>query len=483
MLQSLRETILALQHKKISSLELVQHSLRQIKQYKHLNAFITINEEQALLQAKQADLYFKNKQNKPLTGIPLAHKDNFCTVNLPTTCGSKMLENFHAPYQATIVENLAQAGAIMVGKTNMDEFAMGSTNENSYFGAVKNPWNLHCVPGGSSGGSAAAVAAGLVSFATGSDTGGSIRQPAAFCGISGLKPTYGLLSRYGLVAYASSLDQAGPLAKSAEDLAIILQAMASFDAKDSTSVNYPIPNYSHQLTQPLKPLRIGLLPGFRKQQVDSGIQQSVEEALKVFSDAGAQIIDLKLAYQSMWVPCYYVIACAEASTNLSRFDGIRFGYRSQHAKNISELITQSRSEAFGNEVKRRILTGTYVLSSGYFDDYYLQALKIRRLISHELQQCLQQVDVIMGPTTPTTAFKMGQNNPNPIQNYLADVFTVAANLSGLPALSIPIALSNHLPVGLQLIGQPFSEGHLLNIAHWLQQRTDWHQQRPNKDNL
>ncbi|MFW2571699.1 amidase family protein, partial [Legionella sp. 29fVS95] len=357
------------------------------------------------------------------------------------------------------------------------EFAMGSTNENSYFGAVKNPWDLERVPGGSSGGSAAAVAARLIPFATGSDTGGSIRQPAAFCGISGIKPTYGLVSRFGMVAYASSLDQAGPMANSAEELALVLQAMAGFDANDSTSVSCKIPDFSAALNQPIKGLRIGLPSCFFQKEVEADIQQAIRDAVKLLQYAGAEIVQLDLTLQPLWVPCYYVIACAEASSNLSRYDGIRFGYRSSKGNSLKELITNSRSEGFGREVKRRILTGTHVLSSGYFDDYYLQALKIRRLIQNELQDVLRQVDVILGPTTPTCAFKLGEKT-DPIQNYLADVFTVAVNLAGLPALSIPAGFSRGLPIGMQLIGNHFSEAQLLNLAYFYQQDTNWHQARP-----
>jgi len=391
-----------------------------------------------------------------------------------------MLANFHAPYQATLVQHLAAQGTVLVGKTNMDEFAMGSANENSYFGPVKNPWNLDYVPGGSSGGSAAAVAAGLVPFATGSDTGGSIRQPAAFCGISGIKPTYGLVSRFGMVAYASSLDQAGPMARSVEDLAYILNTMSAFDENDSTSVNNPRPDYPAALNTPVKSMRIGLPASFFQPQVDQDIQQAMTAALKLFEQAGADIVELNLPLQSLWVPCYYVIACAEASSNLSRYDGIRFGHRTANADSLSELITRSRDEGFGMEVKRRILTGTYVLSSGYFDDYYVQAQKVRRMIQQELNEALTKVDVILGPTTPTCAFKLGETVSDPTQRYLADVFTVAANLAGLPALSIPAGTSKGLPIGMQLMGAHFSEPRLLSLAHYYQQHTSWHQARPDE---
>lgn len=478
---SLREMTQALQKQQLSSTELTQHFLNRINNAKTLNAFITIDEKQAMAAAADADKILMRGDGKPLTGIPMAHKDIFCTQTMPTTCGSKMLADFHSPYQATIVKRLAEQGAVLLGKTNMDEFAMGSANENSYFGHVKNPWDLNRTPGGSSGGSASAIAANLIPYATGSDTGGSIRQPAAFCGISGLKPTYGLASRFGMIAFASSLDQAGPMAHSAEDLAYILQAMAGFDENDSTSINKPLPDYPAALNQPLTPLRIGLPTCFFQPQVDSNIQQAITDAVKVFEQAGAEIVELNLSMQPLWVPCYYVIACAEASSNLSRFDGIRFGYRTPHADSLIELITRSRHEAFGIEVKRRILTGTYLLSSGYFDDYYVQAQKVRRMIQNELQTALAQVDVIIGPTTPTCAFKLGEKITNPTERYLADVFTVAANLAGLPALSIPIGFSAGLPIGMQLMGAHFSEPRLLNLAHYYQQCTDWHQTRPNDE--
>ncbi|CEK10462.1 Asp-tRNA(Asn)/Glu-tRNA(Gln) amidotransferase subunit GatA [Legionella hackeliae] len=475
---SIKELAYGLRQGEFSSVELTQHFLHRIEQHSNLNAFIHVNENSALNFAAQADKLLREGHAKPLTGIPMAHKDLFCTLELPTTCGSKMLANYQSPYQATIVKRLAEEGVVVVGKTNMDEFAMGSANENSYFGPVQNPWDLSRVPGGSSGGSAAAIAASLIPFATGSDTGGSIRQPAAFCGISGIKPTYGLISRFGMVAFASSLDQAGPLAHSAEDLAIILQAMAGFDSRDSTSVNQPLPDYSQSLSKSIRGLKIGLPSCFFQKEVNVDIQQAIKTAVKVFQQEGAEIIELDLSLQPLWVPCYYVIACAEASSNLSRYDGIRFGHRSTKASTLHELIVNSRSEGFGEEVKRRILTGTHVLSSGYFDAYYLQALKIRRLIQLELQNTLNQVDIILGPTTPTCAFKIGEKVDDPIQNYLADVFTVAVNLAGLPALSIPAGFSEGLPIGMQLIGNYFEEAKLLNAAYYFQQCTDWHQARP-----
>ncbi len=473
--QTLSQLIQALQNKELSSVDLVTHCLKRIHDAQALNAFIHIDAEQALAQAHQADLQLQKGQAPLLTGIPIAHKDIFCTQSMPTTCGSKMLANFVPPYDATIVDRLSKQGGIVLGKTNMDEFGMGSANENSYFGPVKNPWDQTRTPGGSSGGSAASVAAGLIPFATGSDTGGSIRQPAAFCGISGIKPTYGRVSRFGMVAYASSLDQAGPMARSAEDLALILQIMAGFDEQDSTAVNCAVPDYSTALNKSIKKLRIGLPSCFFHQSVEPAIQQAIATAVDVFKDLGAEIIALELPLQPLWVPCYYVIACAEASSNLSRYDGIRFGHRSSKGDSLQDLIINSRSEGFGQEVKRRIMTGTYVLSSGYFDDYYVKAQKIRRMIQNELLQALERVDVILGPTTPTCAFPLGEKLQDPTQRYLADVFTVAANLAGLPALSIPAGFNEqHLPIGLQIMGKPFSEDLLLNVGHQYQQTTHWH---------
>ncbi|MBA2710414.1 MAG: Asp-tRNA(Asn)/Glu-tRNA(Gln) amidotransferase subunit GatA [Tatlockia sp.] len=475
---SLDEMIQGLRQKRFSSRELTQHYLTRIKQHQNINAFISVDEENALIAADAADKLIKEGKTKLLSGIPMAHKDIICTNRMPTTCGSKMLKDFHSPYQATLAEKLEDQGSILIGKTNMDEFAMGSANENSYFGSVKNPWNLNHVPGGSSGGSAAAVAARLIPFCTGTDTGGSIRQPAAFCGISGIKPTYGLVSRFGMVAFASSLDQAGPMALSASDLAIVLQAMAGFDPKDSTSVDKTIHDYSANLKQSIKDMRIGLPSCFFQKGVDNDIQSAILEALKVFEQEGAKIIELDLKLQPLWVPCYYVIACSEASSNLSRYDGIRFGYRSEKGQDLRELITNTRTEGFGVEVKRRISTGTHLLSSGYFDDYYLQALKIRRLIQNEFQDCFKQVDIILGPTTPTCAFKLNEKISDPVQIYLADVFTVAANLAGVPAISIPAGFSKGLPIGLQLIANHFNEAELLKSAYHFQQATNWHQASP-----
>jgi aspartyl-tRNA(Asn)/glutamyl-tRNA(Gln) amidotransferase subunit A len=467
----------------MSSVELTLHYLKRIEQSGSLNAFISIDPEHALTSASKADQQLKKGNGTALTGIPMAHKDLFCTQTMPTTCGSKMLADFMSPYSATVVQKLEDHGAILIGKTNMDEFGMGSANENSYFGPVKNPWDHERVPGGSSGGSAAAVSADLVAYATGSDTGGSVRQPAAFCGLSGIKPTYGLISRFGMVAYASSLDQAGTIAHSAEDLALILQAMAGFDEKDSTSAKHNVPDYTKALNQPISSLRIGLPSCFFHPDVDADIQQAIHEAVSTFKQAGATIVDLDLKLQSLWVPCYYVLACAEASSNLSRYDGLRFGHRTTSANTLKELITKSRTEGFGIEVKRRILTGTHLLSSGYFDAYYVQAQKIRRMIQEELKEALTTVDVILGPTTPSCAFKLGEPITDPTQRYLSDIFTVAANLAGLPAISIPAGFKQDLPIGMQLMGAHFNEATLLNTAHCYQKNTDWHTKRPKKDLL
>ena len=480
---SLRALITSLQTRTLSSVELTTHYLQRIKNASTLNAFIHVDEEHALGAAAAADKRLFSGESAPLTGIPFAHKDIFCTKTMPTTCGSKMLANFQSPYNATIVKRLDDQGAVLLGKTNMDEFAMGSSNETSFFGAVKNPWDITRVPGGSSGGSAASVAAGLVPFATGSDTGGSIRQPAAFCGISGLKPTYGLVSRFGMIAFASSLDQAGPMATSAEDLALILQAMAGFDENDSTSVNKPIPDYVAALNDPLKPVRIGVPSYWFNGHMDASVQSAVLAAVEVFKQAGAEIINIDLLLEPLWSACYYVIACAEASSNLSRYDGIRFGYRTAHAETLRELIMRSRNESFGMEVKRRILAGTYVLSSGCFNEYYVQAQKIRRMIQKELLNALSTVDVILSPTTPDCAFELGHKYSDPTRAYRADSFTVAANLGGFPAISIPAGFSEGLPVGMQLLGAHFSEARLLNLAHYYQQATDWHNAKPNSGDL
>jgi aspartyl-tRNA(Asn)/glutamyl-tRNA(Gln) amidotransferase subunit A len=465
--------------KKISSLELTQYYLNRIRQLdEKLNSFITVTEEAALLAAKQADHQLTKGEAGPLTGIPIAQKDIFCTDGIKTSCGSKMLDNFISPYDATTVSRLKAAGTVLVGKTNMDEFAMGSSNETSYYGPVKNPWDLAYVPGGSSGGSAAAIAGGLIPAATATDTGGSIRQPAALCGITGIKPTYGRVSRYGMIAFASSLDQGGPMAKSAEDCALLLQAMAGFDERDSTSVNQPVPDYMAKLNQSIKGLRIGL----PKEYFNTGLSQEVsliiQNAMKELEKLGAVFEEVSLPYTHLSIPAYYVIAPAECSSNLARYDGVRYGYRCSDPIDLLDLYKRSRSEGFGNEVKRRIMIGTYVLSAGYYDAYYLKAQKMRRLIRNDFMQAFEKVDLILSPTTPTTAFKFGEKTSDPLSMYLSDIYTNAVNLAGLPGLSIPAGFVNHLPIGMQLIGNLFDEATLLNVAHQYQQVTDWHKRMP-----
>jgi aspartyl-tRNA(Asn)/glutamyl-tRNA(Gln) amidotransferase subunit A len=468
-----------LRQREISSSELTQHFLDRIARYDDLNAFITVEEETAMASAQQADKRLSNGEHGPLTGVPIAHKDIFCTRGILTTCGSKMLRNFIAPYDATVVERLADAGSVLTGKTNMDEFAMGSSNETSYFGPVRNPWNRECVPGGSSGGSAAAVAARLVPGATGTDTGGSIRQPAAFCGLTGLKPSYGRVSRYGMIAFASSLDQGGPLARSAMDAALLLKCMAGLDRRDSTSMAHDTADIDGTLEINLRGLRIGLPTEFFDDSVNATVLTRVGEALEVFEQLGAKLVDIALPNSRAGIPCYYVIAPAEASSNLSRFDGVRFGHRSEQATNLQELYEYSRAEGFGEEVKRRILIGTYALSAGYYDAYYLKAQRIRRLIAQDFSKAFEQCDIIAGPTAPTSAFGLGEKTQDPVAMYLNDIFTNTVNLAGLPGLSIPTGLDNNgLPVGMQLIGQFMDEGRLLGVAHRFQQVTDWHQRAP-----
>jgi aspartyl-tRNA(Asn)/glutamyl-tRNA(Gln) amidotransferase subunit A len=462
-----------------SSVELTRHYLQRIHRLdKGLNSFITVTEEQALAQAQTADKLLAAGEGGVLTGIPIAHKDIFCTQGVRTSCGSRMLDNFISPYDATVVERLAGAGVVMLGKTNMDEFAMGSSNETSYYGAVKNPWNRLKVPGGSSGGSAAAMAARLCAAATGTDTGGSIRQPAALCGITGIKPTYGRVSRYGMIAFASSLDQAGPMAASAEDAALMLQAMAGFDQRDSTSMQQQVPDYSGTLNDSLQGLKIGIPKEYFDAGLDTGVRQSVEQAIKVYTDMGAELREVTLPNTGLAVATYYVVAPAECSSNLSRFDGVRFGYRCKDPVDLEDLYKRSRAEGFGDEVKRRILIGAYVLSAGYYDAYYLKAQKLRHLISQDFKQAFDEVDVIMGPTSPTTAFAMGEKSEDPVSMYLSDVYTIATNMAGLPGISIPCAPVDGMPVGLQIIGNYFDEARLLNVAHQFQQQTQWHQQLP-----
>ncbi|KAF0809281.1 glutamyl-tRNA(Gln) amidotransferase subunit A [Alcanivorax sp. S71-1-4] len=462
-----------------SARELAEHFIKRIQSLDpELNSFISITAEQALAQADAADAARARGEAGPLNGLPIAHKDIFCTRGVRTSCGSRMLDNFNAPYDATVVEKLQAGGAVVLGKTNMDEFAMGSSNETSYYGPVKNPWDLTRVPGGSSGGSAAAVAARLVPAATGTDTGGSIRQPAALTGITGLKPTYGRVSRWGMIAFASSLDQAGPMATSAADCALLLSAMAGHDPRDSTCVDRPVDNYSADLDKPLTGLRIGLPKEFFPATLDGRIADSTHAALRELEKQGATLVDISLPSVDLSVPAYYVIAPAEASSNLSRFDGVRYGYRCNDPQDLEDMFKRSRSEGFGAEVKRRILVGTYALSHGYYDAYYLKAQKVRRLISDDFVRAFEQVDVIMGPTSPELAFGLGAKSDDPVTMYMADVFTIAVNLAGLPALSMPAGVIDGLPVGVQVIGNYFREGQILNVAHRFQQATDWHQQQP-----
>lgn len=476
---TLAELSKLLSNKEISSVELTEHFLKRIEQFEpSLNAFITVVKEQALEQAKLADQLIAQGKAKALTGIPIAHKDIFCTQGIKTTCGSKMLDNFIAPYDATVVTRFNQAGTVLLGKTNMDEFAMGSSNENSFYGPTKNPWALDAVPGGSSGGSAAAVAARLAPAATGTDTGGSIRQPAALTGITGIKPTYGRVSRYGMIAFASSLDQGGPLAQTAEDCAILLNAMSGFDEKDSTSVDQPVPDYTKTLHENINGLRIGIPKEYFAEGLDKEVAQTIETAIKDFEKLGATIKQISLPNNKLSIPAYYIIAPAECSSNLARYDGVRYGYRCANPQNLEDLYKRTRGEGFGAEVKRRIMIGTYALSAGYYEAYYLQAQKIRRLISDDYHTAFAEVDVIMGPTSPTTAFKIGEKCDDPVSMYLSDIYTIAVNLAGLPGISIPAGFSNHLPVGLQITGNYFAEAKLLNVAHQYQQITDWHRSIP-----
>jgi aspartyl-tRNA(Asn)/glutamyl-tRNA(Gln) amidotransferase subunit A len=486
---SLSELAGALKQKKISSVELTRLHLERIGRLNgDLNAFITVNAEGALEQAKRADARLAGKGNAgsagPLTGIPVAHKDIFCTKGVLTTCGSKMLANFKSPYDAHVIEQFERAGSVLLGKCNMDEFAMGSSNETSHFGPVRNPWDRRLVPGGSSGGSAAAVAARMAPVATGTDTGGSIRQPAALTGVCGLKPTYGAVSRYGIVAFASSLDQAGPLARSAEDLALMMDVMAGFDARDSTSLERPKEDYKRELSLNLSGLRIGIYKEYFGEGIEPEVRKAVEESVRWYESQGAKRVPIELPRAKLGVPVYYVIAPAEASSNLSRFDGMRYGHRAKEYSDLLDLYCRTRAEGFGAEVKRRILVGTYVLSHGYYDAYYLQAQKIRRLIAQDFSAAFRKCDVILGPTAPTTAFAIGAKTDDPVQMYLNDIFTIPAPLAGLPAMSIPCGFdAKGLPVGLQLQGDYFSEARLLGIAHRYQQATDWHRRVPKETPL
>ncbi len=468
-----------LKAKKFSSVELTRAYLQRIATHgQRLNAFVTVADELALKQAQAADARIATGQAALLTGVPLAQKDIFCTQGVKTTCGSKMLANFIAPYSATVVQRCDEAGMVMLGKTNMDEFAMGSSNETSYFGPVRNPYDLNAVPGGSSGGSAAAVAARLAPVATGTDTGGSIRQPAALCNLTGLKPTYGRVSRYGMIAFASSLDQGGPMARSAEDVALLLNVIAGFDSKDSTSVDTPVPDYTAGLNKSLAGLRIGIPKEFFGQGLDTKVEHVIRDALKQYEQLGAKIKEISLPNSGLSVPTYYVVAPAECSSNLSRFDGVRYGYRCDQPVDLVDLYKRSRGEGFGAEVKRRIMIGTYALSSGYYDAYYLKAQKLRRLISDDFKNAYKEVDVIMGPTSPTVAFNLGEKTDDPVTMYLSDIYTIAVNLAGIPGMSIPVGFVGQRPVGLQLMGNYFDEARLLNIAHQYQQATDWHLRAP-----
>ncbi|MEO8991852.1 MAG: Asp-tRNA(Asn)/Glu-tRNA(Gln) amidotransferase subunit GatA [Nitrosospira sp.] len=477
---SLKQFSTLLVAKKISSAELTGEFLKRSRALNPgYNAFITINEETSLAQARAADRIMASGRAQPLTGIPIAQKDIFCTKGWLTTCGSKMLSNFISPYDAAVVERFNAAGAVNIGKTNMDEFAMGSSNETSYYGPVRNPWDITAVPGGSSGGSACAVAARMAPAATGTDTGGSIRQPAALCGISGIKPTYGLVSRYGMVAFASSLDQGGPMAKSAEDLALMLNVMAGFDTRDSTSLQREVEDYMRDLEKPLEGLRIGLPKEYFVKEISDDVARAVEAALAEYRRLGAKTVEVSLPNTKLSVPVYYVLAPAEASSNLSRFDGVRYGYRAPEYVDLDDMYRKSRAQGFGAEVKRRILIGTYVLSHGYYDAYYIQAQKLRRLIALDFAEAFKQCDIIMGPTSPTVAFDLGEKSSDPVQMYLSDAYTIAVNLAGLPGMSIPVGFGNkNRPVGLHIIGNYFTEAQMLNVAHQYQRVTDWHFQMP-----
>ncbi len=468
-----------LREREFTSVELTRHYLdRIVGGNATLNAFITVTAERALADAAAADQRMARGAGGPLTGVPLAHKDIFCTDGILTTCGSRMLANFVAPYDATVVERLAAAGMVLLGKTNMDEFAMGSSNETSWYGPVRNPWDTSRVPGGSSGGSAAAVAAGLAPVATGTDTGGSIRQPAALCGLTGLKPTYGRVSRYGMIAFASSLDQGGVLARSALDAALLLAAMAGPDPRDSTCIERPVPDYAAGLERSMRGLRIGIIREFFGPGLEAGTGAAVQAALDGFRALGAELRELSLPNLPLSVPTYYVVAPAECSSNLSRFDGVRFGHRCDEPRDLRDLYERSRGEGFGAEVKRRIMTGTYVLSAGYYDAYYLKAQQVRSLINADFRRAFAKVDVLMGPTSPTPAFALGAKTDDPITMYLNDIYTIGANLAGLPAISVPCGLVDGLPVGLQVIGSHFAEELLLAVAHAWQRETDWHRRRP-----
>ena len=473
--KTIKEIKSMISQNEISNMEIVQEVYKLIDENKHLNAFITLNKENSLKKAEALD---KSSSNLPLAGIPIAQKDLFCTKGIRTTCASNILNNFIPPYSATVIENLEKAGCISIGKTNMDEFAMGSSNETSFFGNVQNPWGQKLVPGGSSGGSASAIAAGIVPAASGTDTGGSIRQPASLCGISGLKPTYGRISRWGMIAFASSLDQAGPMARTAEDCAIMLNEMCSHDEKDTTSLDDTIPNFEENLNNSLNGKKIGIVKDLDLSSLDNDVVAVYENSLREFVSLGAELIDINLPNLSLSVPTYYVVAPAECSSNLSRFDGVKFGRRSENPKDLEELYIQTRSEGFGDEVKRRILIGSYVLSAGYYDAYYKKAQQVRRLIKNDFDSAFKNVDVIMTPTTRGPAFEMGSKGSDPIQMYLEDLFTISANLAGLPAMSIPNGNIDNKPIGLQIIGNFLDESTILNFAHMYQTTTNWHNYTP-----
>lgn len=478
-LKTLAELSQGLKNGDYTSVELTQRFLDRIKDKdKDLNCFITLAEDSALVAAKKADEQIAAGTNGPLTGIPYAHKDIFCTKGMRTTCGSKMIADWVAPYDSTVSENLNKAGMVCLGKTNMDEFAMGSSNETSYFGGVNNPWDTSRVPGGSSGGSAAAMAARLAPITTGTDTGGSIRQPAAFCGVTGLKPTYGRVSRYGMIAFASSLDQAGMFAANAEDCAMMLGAMAGFDEKDSTCIDTDVPDYTAKLNNSVKGLKIGLPKEYFNQGLGDDMNGIMQNAITKLKQMGAEFVDVSLPNSGLSIPVYYIVAPAECSSNLSRFDGVRFGHRCENPKNLEDLYKRSRGEGFGDEVKRRIMIGAYALSAGYYDAYYIKAQQCRHLISDDFKKAFEQCDVILGPTTPDVAFKAGEKSGDPVEMYLSDIYTIATNLAGLPGLSMPAGFINNMPAGVQLIGKAFDESTLLNVAHQYQQNTDWHTKIP-----
>ncbi len=477
--KTVAELARALHAKQVSSLELTRVFLERIARHQSLNAFITVDAERALKEAGAADRRLQEGHAGPLTGVPIAQKDIFCTAGLPTTCGSKMLANFVSPYDATVIRKFKEAGAVLLGKTNMDEFAMGSSNETSYFGPVKNPWDTKAVPGGSSGGSAAAVAARLAPASTGTDTGGSIRQPAALCGITGIKPSYGRVSRYGMIAFASSLDQGGPMTRTAEDAALLLNVMAGFDPLDSTSLDKSVPDYTKTLNDDIKGLRIGLPKEYFGAGLSAEVAQAVEAAAAEYKKLGARMVEVSLPNSALAIPCYYVLAPAEASSNLARYDGVRYGYRAPHYQDLIDMYKKTRAQGFGAEVKRRIMIGTYALSAGYYDAYYLKAQQLRRLIADDFSRAFEHCDVIMGPTAPTTAFDLGAKSDDPVAMYLSDIYTISVNLAGLPGMSIPGGFgTDKRPIGLQLIGKYFDEARLLNVAHRYQQITDWHARMP-----